>query len=178
MHNRIWVVLFSTFTMTACSSTPDPAPNPTSSSSGGPLDNLAVCQKQRDETTPDGKQVVVCEEAFAEAPYIHLPEDSAMGPQRTVFAGLVPSDESAVWSTRSGDIPVQTGDKALIFNEIEAASGEFSNRYAYAIYEVTVDGSDQTLDVTLESLSKAPCSLTNTWQAGRSRGRSEARGPR
>jgi hypothetical protein len=97
-----------------------------------PVVSPTVCPKQSEGTT-DGHAITICEEGYPEAPFVRPPPDSAS----TVFAGLDMRGKSFV--SRGDRIDATAIMGSLTGAEIEP--GPNGDRYAYAIYEVTL-GSD------------------------------------
>ena len=89
-----------------------------------------VCARQSTETTADGKPVVVCEELFAAAPWLHLPADSASA----VYGGLTRLSAGSAFVGRSASYPVPATPPAWFDRETA-----FDNlRYAYFLYRAQV----------------------------------------
>ena len=95
---------------------------------GGSMD--PICARQSTETTSDGKPVVVCEELFASAPWLHLPADS----DTAVYGGVkrVPAGPAFVGRATSYVVPVA----APAWFDRETAYGNL--RYAYFVYRAQV----------------------------------------
>jgi hypothetical protein len=94
----------------------DPTPNP------APLD-FEYCAEQHTETT-GGHEVVVCDELFSEAPFVHLPESTST----SVIAGL----QESAFITVAGET----------FGHQQEGTREDpeQDRHAIALYELTLEG--------------------------------------
>lgn len=79
-----------------------------------------VCARQHDETTGDGHDIVVCDELYAEAPYVHLPEAG----DGHAYAGIV------------GKRFVTTSGATHSGGDIAAED----TRHGVALYDLTLDG--------------------------------------
>jgi hypothetical protein len=97
-----------------------------------PVVSPTVCPKQS-EVIVDGHLIAICEEGYPEAPFVRPPPDSAS----KVYAGLDIRGKSFV--TRGDRIDATPLMDSLMGSEM--GSGPNGDRYAYAIYEVTL-GSD------------------------------------
>jgi hypothetical protein len=112
-----------------------------SGSGGGPGwdGGVEVCQKQSNGMA-DGHTVTLCEEGFADPPFVRPPPDSAS----VVYAGLDFFAKQVV--TRSGN-----KDAAAFLTSMagtEAGPGANGDRYAFAIYEVTLDANQAPQSAT------------------------------
>lgn len=103
-----------------------------STSDTGPID--AVCARQHEEPL-DGMTLVVCDEAFATAPFVHLPADSASGGVETVYGGIGHDAGGVGLIGRGRSITTPT---APAWADAEAQFGAL--RYAYMLYRATVRG--------------------------------------
>jgi len=100
----------------------------------------AVCEKQSSGMTSDGHAVIMCDQGFAEAPFVRPPPDEGA----VVYGGLDMGAKQLV--TRGGRIDLGAALASLVGTE-QGPSGPSGDRYAYAIYRATLGTSQEVQSV-------------------------------
>ncbi|MDC0675713.1 hypothetical protein [Nannocystis radixulma] len=102
-------------------------------SAGCDVPDDVVCPKTHDGVTSDGHPIVVCDELFADTPYVRPPVDSGS----IVYAA---TDGRSIFIRGQDPRGLETEELAVM--GLDAGSVEL-RRYGYAIYRVTLDDTDR-----------------------------------
>ncbi|MCY1059202.1 hypothetical protein [Nannocystis sp. SCPEA4] len=93
-----------------------------------------VCRKTHDGVTSDGHPVVVCDELFADTPYVRPPVDSGS-------IAYAATDGRSIFIRGEDPRVLETEELAVM--GLDTPGAVDLRRYAYAIYRVTLDDTDR-----------------------------------